>query len=107
MSSNPRVGPLLRQLAKTSEAANSRAESPLDGRARALVRLGAAVCGGAPAPTFVKLATDARAVGATDDEMLGSFFCVASVAGEPRIVTAAPRISLALGYDVNRAFEWE
>jgi len=107
MSSNPNVAPLLRQLAVTSESSTSPAENPLDPRTRALVRIGAAVCGSASTPTFLELVGEARAAGATEDEVLGSFLCVASVAGEPRLVAATPRISLALGYDIHRAFERE
>lgn len=107
MSSNPNVAPLLRQLAETSDASNPPAENPLDRRTRALVRIGAAVCGAAPTPTFQQLVGEAQAAGATEDEVLGSFLCVASVAGEPRLVAATSRISLALGYDIHRAFERE
>jgi alkylhydroperoxidase/carboxymuconolactone decarboxylase family protein YurZ len=107
LSSNPNVAVLLRQLAETSEVSSARAGNPLDHRTRALVRIGAAVCGAAPTATFQKLVGEARDAGATEDEVLGSFLCVASVAGEPRVVSASPRISLALGYDIQRAFERE
>jgi alkylhydroperoxidase/carboxymuconolactone decarboxylase family protein YurZ len=107
MSSNPNIAPLLRQLAGTSDATGSGSADRLDRRTRALVRIGAAVCGAAPTPTFERLVTEARDANATDDEILGAFLCVAPVVGEPRVVTATPRISLAMGYDLNRAFERE
>jgi alkylhydroperoxidase/carboxymuconolactone decarboxylase family protein YurZ len=107
MSSNPNVAPLLRQLAEATDASSATDHSPLEPRIRALVRIGAAVCEAAPTSTLETLVGEARAAGATENEVLGSFFCVASVAGEPRVVAATPRISLALGYDINRAFERE
>ena len=107
MSSNANVAPLLRQLAEATDASSSRDRSPLEPRIRALVRIGAAVCGTAPVSTFTALVGQAQTAGATEDEILGAFLCVASVAGEPRVVAATPRVSLALGYDIHRAFERE
>ncbi len=77
----------------------------LDRRSAALVRIGAAVCQGAPAATFVRLVDAARDTGASDDDILGAFLCVAAMAGESRLVAGAPHVANALGYDIERAFE--
>ncbi len=47
----------------------------------------------------------ARAAGATDDEIVGVLIAVAPTVGLPRVVSAAPCVALALGYDVEAALE--
>ena len=40
-----------------------------------------------------------------DAEIVGTLFAVISLTGVPRAVAAAPRLGLALGYDVEAALE--
>jgi alkylhydroperoxidase/carboxymuconolactone decarboxylase family protein YurZ len=82
-------------------------DSRLDDRTSALVQIGAAVCCSASASVLSDLVRQARDAGSSDSDILGAFLSVAAVAGEPMVVKVAPRISLALGYDVDRAFELE
>jgi alkylhydroperoxidase/carboxymuconolactone decarboxylase family protein YurZ len=77
----------------------------LDRKTRALVGIGAAVSLGAPTSTYRELVKDARQGGATSDECIGAFEAAAPVAGAVRIVSGAPRLASALGYDVGRALE--
>ncbi|MFZ0013976.1 MAG: carboxymuconolactone decarboxylase family protein [Acidimicrobiia bacterium] len=79
----------------------------LDSRTRALVSIGAAVCMDAPTKTFRSLVDAGLEAGATTEEVVGALLAVAPTAGGPRVVAAAPRIALALGYDVEAAFEHE
>jgi alkylhydroperoxidase/carboxymuconolactone decarboxylase family protein YurZ len=77
----------------------------LDGKTCGLVSIGAAASIGAPLTTYVHLIRQATDAGATAEECIGAVLAVASEAGEARIVTAVPRISAALGYDLDRALE--
>jgi hypothetical protein len=43
--------------------------------------------------------------GATLDDLLAALIAVAGSVGTPRVVSAAPRIALAAGYDVDAALE--
>jgi hypothetical protein len=47
----------------------------------------------------------ARRWGATSDEIVGCLIAVLSVVGVARVVSAAPKVGLALGYDVESALE--
>jgi alkylhydroperoxidase/carboxymuconolactone decarboxylase family protein YurZ len=79
----------------------------LDQRTRGLVGIGAAVAMGASTQTYGRLVEDAIAGGASPTECVSALLAVASVAGVARIVAAAPRLAAALGYDVDRAIEFE
>lgn len=50
----------------------------------------------------VELARDA---GATDEELAGILWAIGSVVGLARVTAAAPTLGLAIGYDVEAAFE--
>lgn len=110
MSSRSRADSLITDLARAtrdSEMALSHTESDLlDERTRALVVIGAAVCADSPTHTFNSLVTAAKKAGVTDEEILGVLVTVAPVAGESCVVAVTPRISKAIGYDVERAMEY-
>lgn len=110
MSPNPKADVListLAQAAKNSELASTHSEAGnLDERTRALVVIAAAVCADSPTQTLTSLVHTARKAGATDDEVLGVLLTVAPSAGESRLVAMTPRISKALGYDVELAMEY-
>ncbi|SRR5690606_34795535 len=77
----------------------------LDDKTRALVALGAAVAVDSPR-SMVRLFTDAAiAAGAGIDEVLGVLLAIAPMVGTARIVTATPKVALALGYDIDAALE--
>ena len=47
----------------------------------------------------------ARKAGATNDEIVGTLVAVMPALGSARVVCAAPKLGLALGYDVAEALE--
>jgi hypothetical protein len=48
---------------------------------------------------------EARAHGASCDEIAGCLVAVLPTVGVARVVSAAPKVALALGYDVDAALE--
>jgi 4-carboxymuconolactone decarboxylase len=73
----------------------------LDPKAQALVGLGALLAIDA-ATVSVRLAVElAGSAGATEDEMVGVLLAIAPAVGNARTVSVAPRLALALGYDVE------
>src|SRR4051794_12069142 len=103
---------LLRRLALNDERMVSRAtdtrppaigDPALDERTRALVCLGALLSVGA-ATTSCRAAVDAaRVAGATDEEFVGVLMAVGPAVGGARVVHAAPRLALAIDYDIGEA----
>jgi alkylhydroperoxidase/carboxymuconolactone decarboxylase family protein YurZ len=77
----------------------------LDPRTEALVRIGALIALDAPPASFRCAVEDAQRVGARQEDLLAALMAVAGIVGTPRIVSAAPRIALAAGYDVEAALE--
>ena len=80
-------------------------ESALDAKTAALLQLGASVTLGSPAVCMQWSAGRAVAAGATDDEIADALLAIAPVAGLGRIVSAAPEVATALGYDIAAALE--
>ena len=81
------------------------AASTLDAKAHALVRLGALIAIDAEAPAYMWTLQAARRAGASDDEIVGCLLAVMPPLGVARIVAAAPKLGLALGFDVASALE--
>lgn len=79
--------------------------SELDRRTCALVRLGALVAIDGALPSYVHAVENARAAGASDDEIVGAMVAVIPTTGGERAVSAAPKLALALGYDVDAELE--
>jgi 4-carboxymuconolactone decarboxylase len=77
----------------------------LDDRAHALVRIGGLVTLNASPPAYMNSVEAALAAGASRDEIVGVLIAVLPVVGVPRVVSAAPNLGLALGYDVSEALE--
>jgi 4-carboxymuconolactone decarboxylase len=76
-------------------------ESPLDPKAAALVRLGSLLSVGAATSSCRVTADVARAAGASDEEIVAVLVAIAPVVGGARLVAAAPRLALAIDYDVE------
>ncbi len=83
----------------------AREESGLDAKTHALVRLSTTVAVDGGQTSFQHAVERALAAGATTDEIVGTLFAVTSLTGVPRAVSAAPKLGLALGYDVDAALE--
>ena len=77
--------------------------STLDARSLALVRLAALVAVGGAVPSFGAHADAAVDAGATAAEIAAVLVAVVPVVGLPCVVSAAPRLALALGHDVDDA----
>jgi hypothetical protein len=71
----------------------------------ALVRVGALVALDAPASSFRSAVDEAQLAGAHLDDLLAVLMAVAGPVGSARVISSAPRIALAAGYDVEAALE--
>jgi 4-carboxymuconolactone decarboxylase len=80
-------------------------ESHLDAKTHALVRLGALVAIDSASPGYMSTLETARRRGASDDEIVGCLIAVLPAIGVARVVSAAPKLALALGFDVTAALE--
>ena len=98
----------LRRLAVHDEAhleeiaveGSSFAPSIIDERTAALVRVAATIAVDAAPHSFQHAIALALAAGATSDEIVASLEAVTPVTGAARVVQCAPKMALALGYDV-------
>jgi alkylhydroperoxidase/carboxymuconolactone decarboxylase family protein YurZ len=87
-----------------SRTAN-RVESRLDARTHSLVRLGALIAADAAAPSYLEVIESARESGASDEELVGCLIATLPALGAVRVTSAAPKLGLALDYDVAAALE--
>lgn len=79
--------------------------SHLEPKTHALLRLGAALAVDAAPSSYQSIVGMALAAGASFDEIVGCLIAVAPTIGLVRVVSAAPDLALALGYDVDAALE--
>lgn len=79
--------------------------SGLDPKVYALVQLGALIALDAAPASYQSIVEDGIAAGASVDEIIGALIALMPVTGVPRVTSAAPKLGLALGYDVDAAFE--
>jgi len=79
--------------------------SGLDPKTHAMVRLAALLAVDAAQSSYNASAELALASGASLDEIVGILIAVAPIIGLGRVVSAAPELGLALGYDVDGALE--
>ncbi len=77
----------------------------LDARTDALVRIGVLIALDAPPSSYRSAVEEAQRAGARLDDLLAVLTSVAGVVGSARVVSAAPRIALAAGYDIEAALE--
>ena len=81
------------------------AASALDPKTAALLQVAASVAIGSPAVCLECSAGQAMAAGASEDEIADVLLAIAPVAGLSRVVSAAPDVATALGYDIAAALE--
>jgi 4-carboxymuconolactone decarboxylase len=79
--------------------------SRLDGKTHALVRIAALAAIDAAPPSYLEAIEAAGVCGATSDEIVGCLIAILPAAGVARVVSAAPKVGLALGYDLDAALE--
>jgi 4-carboxymuconolactone decarboxylase len=77
----------------------------IDEKTAALVRVAATIAVDAAPYSFQHAVALALAAGATNDEVVASLEAVTPVTGAARVVQCAPKVALALGYDVDAALE--
>jgi alkylhydroperoxidase/carboxymuconolactone decarboxylase family protein YurZ len=81
------------------------AVSGLDARTHAFVRLGAMIALDAPTPAYHSSIEAALRAGSSLEEVVGALVAVIPTAGVARVASAAPKLGLAVGYDVEAALE--
>jgi alkylhydroperoxidase/carboxymuconolactone decarboxylase family protein YurZ len=77
----------------------------LDQRSHALVKIAALVAADAAPPAYMNCVEAARGAGVSQDEIVGVLIAVLPLVGIARVVSAAPNLGLAMGYDVTEALE--
>ena len=77
----------------------------LDARTEALLQIGALIALDATPSCYRPVVEAAQRAGARLEELLAVLVAVAGTVGSARIVSAAPKIALAAGYDVEAALE--
>jgi 4-carboxymuconolactone decarboxylase len=83
----------------------------LDDLTESLVRVAVLVPLDAPQSSYQEAVEAAMRAGASLEDLLATLVAIIEAVGVPRVVSAAPRIALAAGYDVDAAIEqaasWE
>jgi 4-carboxymuconolactone decarboxylase len=79
--------------------------SELTAQQAALARLAALVAMDCALASYIHLVDYALSVGVTVDELVGTLIAVIPSTGADRVISAAPKLGLALGYDVDAALE--
>ncbi len=87
--------------ADTVEERTGVLEPVLDPRTLALVRLAALVAVGGAVPSYGAQADAALDEGASAAEVVDVLVGVLPIVGRPRVVAAAPKLAMALGYDTD------
>ena len=77
----------------------------IDERAHALIRIGALIAMNAAPAAYMNSVNAALRAGASHEEIVGTLIAVLPTVGVGRVVTAAPNLGLAMGYDVADALE--
>ena len=77
----------------------------LDARTEALMRVAALVAVDAPASSFRSAVCAAQIAGARLEDLFAVLVAISDDVGSARVISAAPRIALAAGYDVEAALE--
>jgi 4-carboxymuconolactone decarboxylase len=84
---------------------DARLPGSLDLRMTGLLQVAALVALDGPPSAFDCAVASALAAGATPDDVVDSVLAVGPTVGSSRVVSAAPKIALALGYDVAADLE--
>jgi 4-carboxymuconolactone decarboxylase len=84
---------------------DSAALAGIDDRTHAFARIGALIALNAAPPAYMCAVEAALSAGASYEEIVGILIAVLPLVGVARVVSAAPNLGLAIGYDVNEALE--
>ena len=93
------------QLARDCVGGGGGESGEIDARTLALVRLAALIAVGGAVPSYGAQADAAVDAGATVAEIVDVLVGVVPIVGLPRVVAAAPKLAMALGYDIDDALE--
>ena len=77
----------------------------IDPRSHALLRIAALITMNAAPPSYMSAVQAGLDAGATYEEIVGTLIAVLPIVGVARVVSAAPNLGLALGYDVSAELE--
>jgi 4-carboxymuconolactone decarboxylase len=77
----------------------------LDPKTVALARLAALIAMGGPVPSYSELVDAAVDVGATPTDTVDVLVAIVDIVGSPRAADAAPKLAMALGFDIDKAME--
>ena len=77
----------------------------IDPRSHALLRIAALIALDAAPPSYMSAVQAGLEAGASYDEIVGTLIAVMPIVGVSRVVSAAPKLALALGYDASEALE--
>jgi 4-carboxymuconolactone decarboxylase len=77
----------------------------LDDRTAALIRLAALIVADADTPAYQCEVRAAISAGASSEQITDVLLVIARVAGSAVVMSAAPKLALALGYDVDAGLE--
>lgn len=77
----------------------------LDARTEAMLRIAALIALDAAPSSYRAAVEDAQRAGARLDDLLAVLLSLAGTVGSARIVSAAPKVAVAAGYDVEAAIE--
>jgi 4-carboxymuconolactone decarboxylase len=83
----------------------SASHAGIDDRAHALIQIAALVALNASPAAYMDSVEAAVRAGVSHEEIVGTLISVLPIVGVARVVTAAPDLGLALGYDVSEALE--
>jgi 4-carboxymuconolactone decarboxylase len=82
--------------------------SGLDPKSQALARLAATIALDAGMSSYQHAVQRALDAGALPEEIVGTLLVIVSLTGVPKACSAAPKLALAMGYDVDAALErWD
>ena len=79
--------------------------SELTAQQAALARLAALVALDGAQVSYIHVVDEALSAGVTVDDLVGTLIAVMPSTGADRVVSAAPKLALALGYDIDAALE--
>jgi 4-carboxymuconolactone decarboxylase len=84
---------------------DDRALSALDPTVTALIRVAGLISVDAPQASLSWSVSEALERGATPSDVIGALLAIAPAIGTARVVASAPRLALALGWDIDAALE--
>lgn len=79
--------------------------SELTAQQASLARLAALVALDGAQVSYMHVVEDALSAGVCADHLVGALIAVMPSTGADRVVSAAPKLALALGYDIDAALE--